>query len=67
MDGNQGNRGRGGRQQTQGRVHHITLQDAQSNPDLIMSTLNILGYFARVLIDSGATHSVISHMFAQMT
>ena len=29
--------------------------------------LNILGYFARVLIDSGATHSVISHTFAQVT
>ncbi|KAM2786257.1 hypothetical protein PS2_007166 [Malus domestica] len=65
--GNQGNRGRGGRQQAQGRVNHISLQDAHNHPDLIMGTLNILGHFARVLIDCGATHSVISHTFAQMT
>ncbi|XP_070664556.1 uncharacterized protein [Malus domestica] len=65
--GNQGNRGCGGRRQAQGRVHHITMQDAQINPDLIMGTLNILGHFSRVLIDLGATHSVISHKFAQMT
>ncbi|XP_068317376.1 uncharacterized protein [Pyrus communis] len=32
-----------------------------------MGTLNILGYFARVLIDCGATHSMISHTFAQVT
>ncbi|KAM2989434.1 hypothetical protein FF2_003418 [Malus domestica] len=65
--GNQGNKGRGGRQQAQGRVNHISLQDAQNHPDLIMGMLNILGHFARVLIDCGATHSVISHTFAQMT
>ena len=45
----------------------MSLQDAQNNPDLIMGTLNILGHFARVLIDCGATHSVISHTFAQVT
>ncbi|CAN6556436.1 unnamed protein product [Malus baccata var. baccata] len=38
----QSSRGRGGRQQAQGRIHHMTLQDAQNNPDLIMGTLNIL-------------------------
>ncbi|XP_068328181.1 uncharacterized protein [Pyrus communis] len=41
--------------------------DAQNNPDLIMGMLNILGYFARLLIDCGATYSVISHTFAQVT
>ncbi|KAB2630918.1 S ribonuclease [Pyrus ussuriensis x Pyrus communis] len=56
-----------GGQQTQGRIHNISLQDAQNNPDLIIGMLNILGYFARVLIDCGATHSVISHTFAQVT
>ncbi|KAM1286042.1 hypothetical protein ACFX2J_000134 [Malus domestica] len=65
--GNQSGRGRGGRQPAQGRVNHISLQDAQNHPDLIMGTLNVLGHFARVLIDCGATHSVISHTFAQMT
>ncbi|XP_068319781.1 uncharacterized protein [Pyrus communis] len=34
--GNQGNRGHGDWQQAQDHVHHITLQDAQNNPDLIM-------------------------------
>ena len=32
-----------------------------------MGTLNILGHFAKVLIDCGATHSVVSHTFAQVT
>ena len=32
-----------------------------------MGTLNVIGHFARILIDSGATHSVISHMFTQKT
>ena len=45
----------------------MSLQDAQKNPDLIMGTLNILCHFARVLIDCGATHSVIFHTFAQVT
>ncbi|KAM2088514.1 hypothetical protein ACFX1T_032585 [Malus domestica] len=65
--GNQSGRGRGGRQSAQGRVNHISLQDAQNHPDLIMGTLNVLGHFAKVLIDCGATHSVISHTFAQIT
>ena len=60
------NRGRE-RQQVQGRINNITLQDAQNHPDLIMGTLNVLDHFARVLIDCGATHSIISHTFAQLT
>lgn len=60
-------RGRGGRQQNQGRINNISLHDAQNNPDLIMGMLNILGYHAKVLINCGATHSVIFHTFAQMT
>ncbi|XP_070665252.1 uncharacterized protein [Malus domestica] len=34
--GNQSGRCRGGRQPAQGRVNHISLQDAQNHPDLIM-------------------------------
>ena len=60
-------RGRGGCQQAQGRINNITLQDAQNHPDLIIGTLNVLGHFARVLIDCGATHAVISYTFAQLT
>ena len=48
------NRGRGGQQQAQGHINNITLQDAHNHPDLIMGTLNVLGHFARVLIDCGA-------------
>ncbi|XP_068309608.1 uncharacterized protein [Pyrus communis] len=36
--GGQTSRSRGGRQQTQRRIHNISLQDAQNNPDLIMVT-----------------------------
>ncbi|XP_070662255.1 uncharacterized protein [Malus domestica] len=42
------NRGRSERQQNHRRIHNMSLQDAQNNPDLIMGTLNILGHFARV-------------------
>lgn len=31
-----------------------------------MGTSNVLGHFARILINLGATHSIISHMFAQL-
>ena len=65
--GDHASRGRGGRQQAHGRINNFTLQDAQNHPDLIMGTLNVLGHFARVLIDCGATQSVISHTFAQLT
>ena len=45
------NRGQGGRHQAQGHINSISLQDTQNNPDLIMDTLNILGYQAKVLFD----------------
>ncbi|XP_048431095.1 uncharacterized protein LOC103942437 [Pyrus x bretschneideri] len=38
--GNQASRGRRGRQQTQGRVNNISLQDAQNHPDLIIDWLH---------------------------
>ncbi|XP_048427369.1 uncharacterized protein LOC125471209 [Pyrus x bretschneideri] len=46
---------------------YLSIPDAQNHLNLIMGTLNILGHFARVLIDCGATHYVISHTFAQVT
>ena len=56
-------------QPRQGRGSHASRGHGgrQNNPDLILGMLNILGHFARVLIDCGATHSVISHTFAQVT
>ena len=49
------------------RVVSIISLFKMSNSDLIMGTLNIFDHFARVLIYSSTTHSVISHMFAQKT
>ncbi|XP_070667535.1 uncharacterized protein [Malus domestica] len=66
----------GAQMYTRGQYHNLNvasssggsgIQDTQANPNLIMGTLNVLGHFAKVLIDSGATHSAISHKFAQTT
>ncbi|KAM1000307.1 hypothetical protein ACFX2A_007071 [Malus domestica] len=47
------NRGRGGRQQNQARIHNMSLQDAQNNPYLIMGE------------PSGVRHGIISAMKAK--
>ncbi|CAL9001615.1 unnamed protein product [Prunus brigantina] len=41
----------------------MTQQEAQATPDVITGMIPIFGYFARVLIDPGATHSFIAHSF----
>lgn len=41
----------------------MTQQEAQATPDVIIGMVPIFGYFARVLIDPGATHSFIAHTF----
>ena len=48
-------------------LNNTTIEDAQNKPDMIMGMLNILAHLAIILIDLGATHSVISHLFAQKT
>ena len=41
----------------------MTSQEALATPDVVTGTLYIFGDDARVLIDSGATHSFISHEY----
>lgn len=41
-------------------------QKANEDPNVIIGTLNVFGYLARVLIDLGAILSCISLQFSQM-
>ena len=56
-------RGQRGRPPARGRVYAMTRQEAQATPDVVTGTLSIFGDDARVLIDSGATHSFISREY----
>ncbi|CAL2228612.1 unnamed protein product [Prunus armeniaca] len=58
-----GQRGQSEHSTTQARVFSMTQQEAQATPDVITGMIPIFGYFARVLIDPGATHSFIAHSF----
>ncbi|CAL8119335.1 unnamed protein product [Prunus armeniaca] len=58
-----GQRGQSGHSTTQARVFSMTQQEVQATPDVITGMIPIFGYFARVLIDPGATHSFIAHSF----
>ncbi|XP_016652728.1 PREDICTED: uncharacterized protein LOC107882034, partial [Prunus mume] len=42
----------------------MTQQEAQATPGVITGMIPIFGYFARVLIDTRATHSFIAHSFS---
>ena len=57
-------------QQTQqvgsGRVTHVSAEEAQEAPDVVMGTFLVHSYPATVLFDSGASHSFISSSFAAM-
>ncbi|CAA3011864.1 DNA RNA polymerases superfamily [Olea europaea subsp. europaea] len=57
-------RGQTGRTQSQGRVFAMTQQEAEESLDVVMGMLSIFGRNACSLIDSGATHSFISHALA---
>ena len=41
----------------------MTRQEAQATPNVVTGTLSIFGDDARVLIDTGATHSFISREY----
>ncbi|BBN68979.1 transposable element gene [Prunus dulcis] len=56
--------GRGGRARATGRVYHMSQQQAQVSPDVVIGTLSVFGTPARVLIDPGATHSFVTSSFA---
>ena len=46
-----------------GRVHHMTAEEAQNEPDVILGMFPVESSFATVLFDSGASHSFISASF----
>ena len=48
-----------------GRAYATALQEALANPDVVEGTLLISGVLARVLFDSGATHSFSSSAFGK--
>ena len=47
-----------------GRGFALIEEEAQGAPTVVTSTLLIDGRYAKVLLDSDATHSFISHIFA---
>ncbi|XP_020409514.1 uncharacterized protein LOC18781549, partial [Prunus persica] len=57
--------GRGGRARATGRVYHMSQQQAQPSPDVVTGMLSVFGTPARVLIDSGATHSFVTPSVAR--
>ncbi|TYK06356.1 reverse transcriptase [Cucumis melo var. makuwa] len=52
-----------GRPRQQGKVYAMSQQEAEDAPDVITGTILICDVLARVLLDSGATHSFVSSMF----
>src|SRR6266508_1719102 len=46
-----------------GRVHHMTAEEAQNEPDVILGMFPIESSYGTVLFDIGATHSFISASF----
>lgn len=47
----------------QGQVFAMTEQDAEASNDGVTGTLSLFSKYAKVLFDSGATHSFISIAF----
>jgi hypothetical protein len=49
-----------------GRLNHVSIEEAEEDPSVILGTLRINSTPATVLFDSGASHSFISQEFARM-
>ena len=49
---------------SRGRLNHVSAEEAEEDPGVLMGTLRINGYPTTVLFDSGASHSFISIAFA---
>ena len=49
-----------------GRLNHISAEEAEEDPGVLMGTLQINGNSATVLFDSGASHSFISIAFSKI-
>jgi hypothetical protein len=54
------------RTQGVGRLTHVTAEEAQEDPSVILGTLCINSIPATVLFDFGASHSFLSQAFAQL-
>ena len=52
------------KQQVHGRVFALTQSDAEATPTVVTGTIVVLDRDARILIDTGSTHSFISTHFA---
>ena len=52
-----------GSQVRPGRVFVVTRQDADIAPEVVTGTFLVSGHYARVLLDSGASHSFVSLSF----
>lgn len=50
-----------------GRVNHISAEEAQEAPGVVLGTLLVNSQPATVLFDSGASHSFISKSFAALS
>ena len=47
-----------------GRVNHVTAEEAQEDPDVVLGMFLVNSAPATVLFDSGATHSFVTQEFA---
>ena len=47
-----------------GRVNHVTTEEAQVDPDVVLGMFLVNSAPATVLFDSGATHSFVTQEFA---
>jgi hypothetical protein len=52
------------RNQTQGRLNHMNIEEAQEATDVVLGMFPINSIPARVLFDSGASHSFVTESFA---
>jgi hypothetical protein len=48
-----------------GKVNHVTVEEAQEAPDMVIGTFSINDLSAVVLFDSGASHSFISAAYVE--
>ena len=48
------------------RLNHVSAEEAQEEPSIILGTLRINSIIASVLFDSGASHTFISQEFAHL-
>jgi hypothetical protein len=52
---------------TRGRVNHVTVEEAQEAPDVVLGMFFVNATSTIVLFDSGASHSFISAAYVKKT